>query len=117
MHLYTTECANEPRGHLVQFARVFAGKLLQDLPPLAREAQDGAAFIFLVCSSLDQIFSLRPVDQFNCAVVLQAEPICRIGDCDRCFVRRTCNLEKQLVLLRLKAGLLGRALAEQEKAT
>lgn len=112
MHLHTTQCANQSRGHLIQFARVFAGKLLQDLPPLTREAQDSTAFIFFVCGPLDQVFPLRPVDKLDRTIVLEAQPIGRIGDCYWCFVRSTRNLEKQLVLLRLKAGLLGPVFTE-----
>ena len=58
--------------------------------------------------SLDQIFPLRPVDQFDRAVVLETEPVGRIGDCYRSSFGSTSNLEKQLVLLRLQAGFLSR---------
>ena len=113
VHLYPPQCSHQPRSHLVQFARVLASKLLQYLPPLARKPKDRPALVFFVCSSLDQIFPLRPVNQFNGAVVLQPEPAGRIGDCYRRFMGRTRNLEKKLMLLRLKARLLRRALAEE----
>ena len=41
------------------------------------------------------------IDQFNGAVVLEAEPVGRIGDGDGCSFGSARNLKKKLVLLRL----------------
>jgi hypothetical protein len=116
MHLYPPQRSDEPRSHFVQFSRMFTRQLLQNLSPFAREAQNGSAFVFLIRSSLDQIFPLRPVDQFDGAVVLEAEPAGGIGDCHRRSLGSSSNLQQQLMLLRLQTCFLCSTFAELQKA-
>lgn len=112
MNPYVPQGSDQSWGHFVQFARVVLRQLLKDLPAFACQVQEGSALVFLVRRSCDQFLTFQAVDQFNRAVVLEAEAACRIGDGDGCAFGSSCHLEEQLVLLRLQAGVERSAFAE-----
>ena len=98
---HTHQGLDQSWGHFVKLARVIARKFMENLTAFTREVQEGAALVFLVRSSGYQLFTLRTIDQFNGAVVLEAEAACRIGDGDGCSVGSAGNLKQKLMLLRL----------------
>ncbi len=104
MKLHTAQGPDQPWSHFVQFASVISRELVKDLPTLARQAEDGATFVFLVNGSLDEVFAFGAIDQLNSAVVLETE-MAR-GICDRNWgaIGDPGNLEQKLMLLRMQAS-------------
>ena len=107
---------DKARCKVVEFAGVIAGKALEDLATLARDAEEGAAAIAGIGRALEQAFALGAVHQFDDAVVFELEAGGSVGDGDLGFLGRAYNLQKQLMLLGLQAGSQCGGFAEVEKA-
>ena len=107
---------HEARSHLVEFASMIIREAAQHLPSLASCAKDGAALISRVGDALEQAFVLAAIDEFNRAVVPDAETGCGIGDGHERSFRSTRYLEQQLMLLRLQTRVKRRRFAEEEEA-
>ena len=104
MKLHAPQGSDQPRSHFIQFASVIARELVKDLPALARHVEDSATLVVLVDGSLDEVFTLGAIDQFNGAVVLETEMARGIGDSNGRAFRGAGDLEQKLMLLRLQAG-------------
>lgn len=113
-HLF--ECLDEARGHLVELAGVVTGEMVEHVAAFAGYAEDGAALVVCIDGAGQQAFALGAVDELDGAVVLQAEAGGGVGDGDGRALRSACNLQQELMLLRLKAGGEGRAFTEVEEA-
>ena len=115
MELNAPQSADQCWSHLSQFARVIGGKFVEELPALAREAEDGATLVVFVDCSFDEAFALRPIYQLNGAVVLKPEPARSVGDGDGCSLGCASDLKEELVLLGMKAGAKRSVFAELEE--
>jgi hypothetical protein len=90
-------------------------KPAQHLLAFACDLQDRAAFVRGILRSCEEVFALGPIDKFDCAVVLQPQALCRVGDGDNLPLRGSRNLQKKLMLLWVQARFLSRAFAEMQK--
>ena len=104
MKLHASQGSDQSRSHFIQFARVITREFVKDLPALARHVEDSATLVVLVDGSLDQVFALGAIDQFNGAVVPETEMARGIGDGNGRAFRGTGDLEQKLMLLRLQAS-------------
>jgi hypothetical protein len=99
-------------AHDFQLAAVVRGELVKQTRAFGGDAQQDAAGILLVAGALQQALLLRSVCQLDYAVVSQAKALGRVGNGGDCIGRRSGNLQQQLMLLRLKSGIVGGLLAE-----
>ena len=103
-------------SQFMQLARVIAGQRAQQPCASGRKPQQHAAAVFWVLRAQQQSLALRPVDQFDHAVVALAKAAGCVGDCRRRPCGRTRYLQQKLMLLRLQADCLCRILAELQEA-
>jgi hypothetical protein len=87
------------------------------MPPLAGDAEDGAAPVSDVGDPFEQSFALATINELDRAVVLDAEARGGVCDGDDGFVWSASHLEEKLVLLRMQACFKrGRFTEEKEAA-
>jgi hypothetical protein len=101
---------------LVQFAGVIAGEAFEDATALAGDTEDGAALVDCVLGAGEEALTLGAIDEFDDAVVLEAEAGGGVGDGYGRRFRSACDLQKKLMLLRLESGGEGCALGEVKEA-
>lgn len=107
------ESLDQTRAHFSELAGVIGRKLVEYSAAFLCHRQNHAPGVFGILAAGEQTFADRTVDQLDNAMVLQAKPLGRVGDCRERAVRFTGDLQQQLVLLRLHACMSGRALAIQ----
>ena len=88
----------------------------QHILSLACDLQDCAPFISGILCSYEEAFALRPIDEFDCAIVLQPQAFCRVGNGDDLPLRGSRNLQKELMLLWVQTCFHSRAFTEMQKA-
>ena len=104
------------RREVVEFARVVGGKLLEHRRAVRGNGEDNLAAILWVFGADEELFSDAAVDQADSAVMAQIEALGYISDgCDGAR-RRACDLQEQLVLLRMQARVERSLLAEVKEA-
>lgn len=99
-----------------EFPCVLAREACQERLAFACQAQDGAAAICRVFFARQETFPLGAVDEFDGAVVLDAQSLGHVGDGDGRALGRAGYLEQKLMLLRLKARCQSGLLAEVQEA-
>src|SRR5580698_2427768 len=89
----------------------------QDPVPLGGNFELDAPPIIEILIAMDQSRVLTALAEFDHGVVPQPQPLCCIGHRCLYFIRSSGELQEQLVLLRVQAGLRGTAFAELEELT
>ncbi len=87
----------------------------QQVPTLTRNLQNSAAFVRSILCSYEKTFPLRPINEFDCAIVLQPQALCRVGNGDSLRGRGPRDLQKELMLLWVHARIHSRAFTEMQK--
>ncbi len=87
----------------------------QQVPTLTRNLQNSAAFVRSILCSYEKTFQLRPINEFDCAIVLQPQALCRVGNGDSLPGRGPRDLQKELMLLWVHARIHSRAFTEMQK--
>jgi len=116
VQLNVLQCLHEAGSHLVQFQRMSARQSAQEPVAFSRHTENRSSLVFRVRDTRQEALEFRAVDEFNRAIVLQAQAIGRIRNGrDRAY-GSACNLQKQLVLLGLQTCMQRGTLAEEQKA-
>jgi hypothetical protein len=106
---------DQARCALVQFANMVKGKASENFSAFCCNAQYCPALVVVIHPPNKQPFAFAAINKFNSAVVLEAETVSRIRDCDFNVRGRAGNLQEELMLLRLKARFCCRKLAEVQE--
>ena len=88
--------------HLIQLASVVASEPLENFATFTRDSQNRASPVLIVSGTVEQAFALGAIDEFDRAVVLEAEARSRIRNGYDRVVWGSRNLQEQLMLLRLQ---------------
>ena len=107
---------DEQGRSLFQFIRVIGCQAVKEAMAFRRHFENRAPLVAGIRGARQQPFALRPIDQLNSAVVLQAKPLGRVRDGDRLAVACAGDLQEELMLLGLEAGFERDAFAEVDKA-
>jgi hypothetical protein len=109
------ERLDEAWCQFIQFAGMIAGESIENLTAFARNAQDDDSLVVGIGGAGEQTFVLRTVNEFDYAVVLQAETRGGIGNAYGGCFGRSGDLQEELMLLRLKSSGKGGTLGEMKK--
>lgn len=115
MRIDSFEGAGETGCHLVEFAGMIDGEVLEQPLAFGCHLQDGSAAVGWVGSADQQVLAFGAVDQLDDAVVAQTQARGRVGDGYDLGLRGAGDLKKELMLLGLQASFGGGALAEVEE--
>ena len=117
MDAYSLQNLRQSRSELVQLLCMTRCKPTQHILALTCDLQDRAALVRGILRSCEETFVLRPIDEFNCAIVLQPQAFGRVGYGDSRPLRSSRNLQKKLMLLWVQARFLRSAFAEMQKSS
>jgi hypothetical protein len=95
---------------------VIGGEFVEDAAAFLCDGEDHAARVFGVFAAFDEALAHGAIDEFNDTVVLQAEAFGGVGDRGEGVGGFAGDLEEELVLLWLDAGVRCGAFAVEEES-
>jgi hypothetical protein len=102
-------------AHYFELAAMVGRQPVEQSRALGGDTQQDAAGVALVGGALQQTLLDGAICQLHHAVVPQAEALGRVGDGGDGGGRRSGNLQQQLVLLGLQAGIVSGLLTELDE--
>ncbi len=117
MHADCLQSLKQPWRPLIQLPRMIPRQTAQNPIAPLRYSQDRVPLVIWICRTSQKALPLRPVDEFNRAIVLQAESLGGIRNGYGSRFRCTRHLQEKLVLLRLQSGFQGCGFAEMQESS
>jgi hypothetical protein len=109
------QSTNQPGGKFMQFALMIFRQDSQHPVALCCHSQLDAPAIIQILIALDQSRLLAALAQFDNGVMPQPQPLCGVGHSCLHFIRGPCELQQQLVLLRVETRIHSTPFAELEE--